>query len=87
MNILLFSGAMAYSDAFFGQGSGPIYFNNFACIGSESSLVNCTNSGVNVITGCRGHLDDAGVRCAQGMTLLEISSNIIVGKKSSIIEV
>lgn len=69
-NLLLYhflTGAVAYPDAFFGQGFGPIYFDDFLCVGTESNLLNCTNGGLNSIDGCRGHLDDAGVRCAQGM--------------------
>ena len=61
------AGATAFPDAFFGQGSGPIYFDDFMCRGTESNLLNCTNGGLNTIDGCRGHLDDAGVRCAEGM--------------------
>ena len=63
---VVFVGATAYADAFFGQGSGPIYFDDFLCLGTESNLLNCTHGGLNLIDGCRGHLDDAGVRCAQG---------------------
>ncbi len=42
-----------------------MYLNNFNCIGTESNLLTCGNSGLNNVVGCRGHLDDAGVRCAQ----------------------
>ena len=66
------TGATAFSDAFFGQGFGPIYFDDFLCTGTESSLFNCTNGGFNFIDGCRGHLDDAGVRCAQGSMLATV---------------
>lgn len=69
------TGAIAYTDSFFGQGSGPIYFDDFACLGIESNILNCSNGGLNTIDGCRGHLDDAGVRCNQGIVY---SSSIII---------
>ena len=67
--VSLFPGATAYSDAFYGQGNGPIYFSNFLCSGTENSIFNCTNGGLNqnIVGVCRGHMDDAGVRCAQGI--------------------
>lgn len=48
------------SHAYFGLGSGPIYMNNVYCIGSESSLFNCSFNS-RFIT-C-DHDEDAGVKC------------------------
>ncbi|XP_048016490.1 deleted in malignant brain tumors 1 protein-like isoform X2 [Megalobrama amblycephala] len=50
----------AYSNAYFGQGSDPIWFNDVECSGSESSLTKCSFP-----FGSRycGHEEDAGVVC------------------------
>lgn len=52
-------GAMARTSAFFGQGTGPITFDDVACTGSESFLDNCTRG---VSHNCL-HSEDAGVVC------------------------
>ena len=54
-------GAIAYSYAHFGSGSGGIFLDNVGCRGTESTLLSCTHSGVGVHN-CR-HNADAGVRC------------------------
>ena len=61
LNSLSPKGAQALSQAFFGQGSGPIHIDDVACTGSESFLVNCS---FNPDNNC-AHFEDAGVRCAE----------------------
>ena len=67
MYLCIFSllGARPRYNAFFGPGVGPIYLDDFLCRGTESRLVDCPNGGLNMIDNCRGHLDDAGLRCAE----------------------
>ena len=47
--------------ASYGRGSGPIWLDNVACTGNETSLHNCFHNGVGNHN-C-GHDDDAGVKC------------------------
>ena len=47
--------------AAFGAGSGPIHYDDVACIGTEPALANCSHPGIGR-ENC-GHSDDAGVVC------------------------
>ena len=57
----LTTGAISFSNAYFGRGSGGIFLSNVGCTGAESSLLSCTNPGIGVHS-C-DHSNDAGVRC------------------------
>ena len=57
----LTSDVVAYTNAYFGKGTGHTWLDNVQCTGSETHLVNCTNSGIG-INDC-GHDEDAGVQC------------------------
>ena len=62
------SGSTPYYNAFFGQGTGPIFLDDLLCNGRETRLINCprlTSTGIGNVDFCRGHQDDAGVRCVQ----------------------
>lgn len=78
-----FLGAELYINAFFGEGTGPIYYDDFRCTGTESFLFLCPNGGLNMIGDCNGHADDAGVRCGQSKTHIylniELSRECVVG--------
>lgn len=48
------------SNAFFGEGSGPIFIDDAQCLGNETRLIDCTaNMGFSDCT----HSEDAGVVC------------------------
>ena len=47
-------------NAAFGPGTGPIYLDNLACVGTEPTLTNCTHD---THTADCVHSEDAGVRC------------------------
>ena len=69
-------GAVAYYNAYFGRGTGPILLDDLLCTGSEARLVDCTHDGIGNYDYCyRLHGDDAGVRCQQGNI---ISSGLFV---------
>ena len=53
--------AQAFSRAYFGQGSGPIYLDNVACGTTENRLINCS---FDMNTAEDTHAEDAGVRCS-----------------------
>ena len=58
---------MAYYNAYFGRGTGPILLDDLLCTGSEARLVDCTHDGIGNYDYCyRLHGDDAGVRCQPG---------------------
>lgn len=61
-------GAAAFSQAFFGQGTGEILLDNLGCVGSETRIVDCPHNGLN-IHNCL-HSEDAGLRCASMNTLI-----------------
>ena len=52
--------AVAYSNARYGQGTGPIWLDNLACTGVEYNLTNCSYDADT--SDCR-HFEDAGVLC------------------------
>ena len=62
------TGAQSFSNAHFGQGTGPLLFDRLGCSGREQTLLSCSHSGVGVTSYYCGHDDDAGVRC-QGTQL------------------
>ena len=59
--LLLFplEGALAFTSAYFSQGTGPIQLDNVACTGSEPTILQCNHL---TVDNC-GHYEDAGIRC------------------------
>jgi len=64
------TGAIPFSRAQFGEGTGPIHLLNAQCIGNEDSLSNCIPNAIN-IRNC-SHSEDAGVRCLSSCTYGDI---------------
>ena len=58
-------GAVARTDAAYGQGTGAILLDDVLCNGLEYRLFDCAHRGIEV-TNC-DHSKDAGVQCALGM--------------------
>ena len=66
------TGATAFTDAFFGQGDGPIQLDVYSCVGTESRLEDCSYDSNQA--GClRQHAQDAGVRCNEGIPSFRLS--------------
>ena len=42
--------------------TGPILLDNVGCLGTESSLLECSHLGIGVYPNC-SHYEDAGVHC------------------------
>ena len=57
-----YTGAQTFTDAHFGQGSGPIYLGDVQCSGDETRLIDCNHGGIGGYDTC-SHSDDAGVSC------------------------
>ena len=62
------SSGISSGSAYFGQGTGPIWLDNIACVGNESILASCGHLGLNITRNCT-HSKDVGVTChgAQGV--------------------
>ena len=54
---------VAYTNGYFGQGTGPIWLDNVQCSGSETHVVNCTCTNRGIDRHDCGHHEDAGVDC------------------------
>ena len=63
-----FVGAISFSSAAFGRGSGPILLDDVRCSGTELRLVDCAYG---AIRSC-SHSEDAGVRCSATETGIPI---------------
>ena len=70
VNSLLATAVTARSRAFFGQGTGPIQYDNVQCSGSEVRLENCTKLTVH---NC-AHSEDAGVTCGSRYVMIVASA-------------
>ena len=52
-------GATAVSEAYFGQGSGPVHFDSLTCNGNETDFLQCSITGGSTCT----HSAGVGVQC------------------------
>ena len=61
--IIIYSGAVPYTNAFFGQAKGSLLVDNVQCEGSEGNILNCSRNAVGVLHSYCDHGDDVGVLC------------------------
>ena len=61
-NIISPTGAVARSNAVYGQGMGSVFLSTLQCIGNESSLTSCAGADFLDSSPCP-HNRDAGVMC------------------------
>ena len=59
---ILHIGAQHFTGAEFGEGSGPVFLEGIACIGTEEKLLECQQHVPLGRHRC-GHSEDAGVFC------------------------
>ena len=64
------AGGIAYSNAYFGAGTGPIYLDNVACTSSASQLLECSSRPISTHN-CL-HSADAGVGCEGNFCFLSL---------------
>ena len=66
---------MAYHNAYFGVGSGPIVLDDVQCTSSSNQLLECSSRPI-LFHNCR-HSDDAGVGCegVSNSTLVTVSGD------------
>lgn len=57
------SGAVPYTNAFFGPARGPLLIDNVQCRGSEDNILNCSRHPIGVLQSYCDHNDDVGVQC------------------------
>ena len=73
---LVLTDAVAFTDAHFGTGTGPIYLDEVECSGRENRLIDCSRSSfVSCQWGRRRTRGGAGVRC-QGKYQVNININL-----------
>ena len=63
--LFVFSDAVAYSNAFYGQGTVPILLDDVRCTGTESRLIDCPYTAIDNCV----HSEDAAVSCTTSKEL------------------
>lgn len=76
-----FSGTNTYwGNARYGMGYGPIWLDDVACVGNESSIANCSHNPVG-IHNCN-HREDVSVSCRDGKAYIMIKFDLRNGMTS-----
>ena len=70
--MIQYTGAIPRLNAVYGQGLGPVLFDDMRCTGLEQRLYDCHHPGFEV-ENC-GHHQDAGVECRIGIHMYYNSS-------------
>ena len=73
---LCHTGGTAYSNAYFGAGTGPIYLDDVACTSSDSQLLECSSRPI--LTHNCFHSADASVGCEGELVLAKPNTRTLV---------
>ena len=63
--------SVAFSNAYFGEGTGSIWLDDVSCSGTESTLVSCSHNGLGS-NDC-DHYEDAGVYCEGSLFIVHVN--------------
>ena len=66
---------IAYSNAYYGSGSGPIYLTDVLCTSSKTSLLQCISDPI--LSDSCTHSEDAGVKC-EGLASDSLSQDCVI---------
>ena len=74
------SGAVAYSNAYFGSGSGTYHLDDVNCQGNEISLFSCSRGyGEIGVHNCEPG-NEAGVKCVGKCVVVVLLVSVLLGK-------
>ena len=63
ISAVMCTGAIPYSNAYFGRATGALLVDNIRCQGTEENLLDCPKNAVGVLHSYCDHYDDVGVHC------------------------
>ena len=64
--------------AFYGEGRGRIWLRSLACVGTEWTIRNCSQSTWGIQYTCY-HYEDAGVKCNSGILIISVFDLVSLG--------
>ena len=71
----MFTGAIPYSNAYFGRATGVFLVDNVQCQGREEKLLDCSKNAVGVLRTYCDHSDDVGVQCPRKSFCYNLTSH------------
>ena len=67
-------GGVAFTNSYYGEGSGPIWLDDVACHGDENQITYCGRNHFGH-SNCR-HSEDAGVKCGTTMCCIKYTTRL-----------
>ena len=83
--LLLSQGPIPRHNSYYGRITGPVWFDNLRCTGTESNILNCTLNGVGVLASYCDHGHDAGVDCSGEWIdmILDAHNHYLIGSSTT----